>query len=166
MIVAVDGKPTDTTRELIDIISSYPPDTKVRLEIVRDGKKLTVPVILEERPGEEGEETDVAGEEGKGNVAERVGITVTEITPRLRQMLGLDDDVQGVVVTHVDPMSPAGEEGVMRGDVITEANGRTVTSVESLMAQVKKVKKNGYLRLYVYRPRADRSFFVILKLAG
>ncbi len=164
VIVAVNGKPTDTTRELIDVISSYPPGTRVKLEILRDGKKLTVPVTLEERPGEEGEEAEVGGEGGEGNVAERVGITVTEITPRLRQMLGLDENLEGVVVTRVDPMSPAGEEGLMRGDVITEANGKAVRSVEGLMAQVRKVKKNGYLRLYVYRPRAERSFFVILKL--
>ena len=138
----------------------------MKLEIIRDGKKITVPVTLEERPGEEDGEADVGGEGNEGNVAERVGITVTEITPRLRQMLGLDDNVEGVVVTRVYPMSPAGEEGLLRGDVITEANGKAVTSVEGLMAQIKKVGKNGYLRLYVYRPRAERSFFVILKLDG
>ena len=48
--------------------------------------------------------------------------------------------------------------------VITEANGRAVESAEDLVAQVSRVDEGGYLRLYVYRPRFDRSFFAILKL--
>ncbi len=164
VIVAVNGQPADTTRELIDRISSFPPGTKVTLDVVRGGKRMHLPVTLEERPGKEGE-APASGEEGSGDVAERVGVTVTELTPRLRRMLNLDDSVDGVMVTQVDPMSPAGESGLMRGDVITEANGKPVASVEALMTQVKDVRKDGYLRLYVNRPRAERSFFVILKLA-
>ncbi len=128
VIVAVNGQSTDTTRELIDLISSFPPGTKVTLDVVRDGQQKQLSVTLEERAGEQGEET-ASGEESSGNVAERVGISVTELTPRLRRMLNLDDSVGGVMVTQVDPMSPAGESGLMRGDVITEANGKPVASV-------------------------------------
>ncbi len=166
VIVAVDGKPTDTTRQLIDLISSYPPGTKVRLEVIRDGKRVSIPVTLEERPDDTGVEPGEVGGEEEGDVSERVGITVTELTPRIRQMFGLEDDLQGVMITRVDPLSPAGEKGLMKGDVITEANGKPVASTADLMKQVKKVGKGGYLRLYVYRPRAEQSFFAILRLDG
>ena len=166
VIVAVNGKATDTTRQLIDVISSFPPGTKVRLEVIRDGKRITIPVTLEERPDDTGAEPGEVGGGDEGSVAERIGITVTDLTPRIRQMFGLDEGLQGVMITQVDPLSPAGEKGLMKGDVITEANGKPITTTDGLMAQVKKVKKGGYLRLYVYRPRADQSFFAILKLDG
>ncbi len=164
VIVAVNGKKTPTTRALIDTISSFPPGTKVRLEVLRDGKRITIPVTLEERPDETGAEPGEAGGEEEGSVSERLGVTVTELTPRLRQMFGLEDSLKGVMITRVAPLSPAGEKGLMKGDVITEANGQPISSNADLKAQVKKVKKGGYLRLYVYRPRAQQSFFAILKL--
>ena len=48
--------------------------------------------------------------------------------------------------------------------MITEATGRAVGSVADLAAEIKRVEEGGYLRLYVTRPRAERSFFAILKL--
>ena len=72
--------------------------------------------------------------------------------------------MDGVVITRVKPVSPAGEENLQRGDVITEANGVSISSVGDLIGQVEAVDEGGYLRLYVYRPQAERSFFAILKL--
>ena len=89
---------------------------------------------------------------------------LTNLDGRTRQYYGLDEGVDGVVITKVKAVSPAGEENLMRGDVITEANGRAIGSVDDLVAAVTGVEEGGYLRLYVYRPRADRSFFAILKL--
>jgi len=64
----------------------------------------------------------------------------------------------------VRSVSPAAEEDLQRGDVVTEANGRAVGSVADLTAEIKRVEEGGYLRLYVFRPRVDRSFYAILKL--
>ncbi len=87
-----------------------------------------------------------------------------DLTDRVRQYYGLEDSIKGVIVNHVDPVSPAADEGLRRGDIITEVNGHKVNSVQQFLSGVTSVKKGGYLRLYVYRPRAERSFFAILKL--
>jgi len=93
-----------------------------------------------------------------------VGIAVSELTPRMRQIYGVDDSIDGVVISRVKAVSPAGEEGLLRGDVITKANGNEVRTVDELQGEIGDVRRGGYLRLYVYRPRADQSFFAILKL--
>ena len=49
--------------------------------------------------------------------------------------------------------------------MITEANGTSVTTTDALTQQVKAVAKDGYLRLYIYRPQSDRYFYAVLKLS-
>ncbi len=166
VILTVNGDAVKNTRDLIDHISAMPPGSKVRLEVLRDGKKLTLKAVLEERetPGEESGAREE--ESGEGNVSERVGISVMELTQRVRQYYNVPEKIDGVLISHVKPVSPAADEGLRKGDIITEVNGTGVSSVEQFLDAVKGVKKGGYLRLYVYRPRMERSFFAILKLDG
>ncbi len=164
VIVQIDGRPLEDTRDLIDTVSAKPPGTTVELGIIRDGKRITKKVTLEERAGEDEAGDAEAAPEEEDTTATRVGINVTEMTARIRQYYDVDDSTTGVVVTHVRPLSPAGEEGLAEGDVITEANGQQVAAPEDLLRAIERVRDGGYLKLYVYRPRADRSFFAILKL--
>jgi serine protease Do len=164
VVVDIDGAPVGDTRDLIDTVSSMPPGAKVTLGVVRDGDYRKLTVELEERAGA-GETAELVGDEtDESSTTERVGISISDLDPRTRQGLGIGDDFEGVVITRVRAVSPASEEGLRRGDIVTEANGRAVTTVDELIAEVKKVEDGGYLRLYVYRPQFERSFFAILKL--
>jgi serine protease Do len=82
----------------------------------------------------------------------------------VRQNFRIEEDIEGVVVTSVKPLSPAGEEGMTPGLVITEANGEPISGPSDLRDVIEDVDAGGYLRLYVYIPRADIYRFVILKL--
>ena len=164
VIVSVNGRKVAKTRDLIDQISAMPPGSKAHLEVIRNGKTVKITATLEERQtGEEGSESE-GGEEEEGNVSKRVGISVMELTDRVRQYYGIPDSVDGVIISHVNPVSPAADEGLRRGDIVTEVNGKKIHSVEQFLAGVKSVRKGGYLRLYIFRPQAERSFFAILKL--
>jgi serine protease Do len=164
VVVDIDGKPVKDTRDLIDTVSAQPPGSKVTLGVIRDGDYRKLTVNLEERVREDEQVEPAQNEGGEGATTERVGISIDALDARTRQFFGIGEDVQGVVITKVSAVSPAAEEGLVRGDVITEANGREITTVDDLVGEVKRVDEGGYLRLYVYRPRADRSFFAILKL--
>jgi len=165
VIVGVNGRKIDTTRDLIDTIANMAPRTRVELDVIRNGEHRTFKVTLGER--DEASVESVGGEEedsGSDALSERVGISVKSLDGRTRQMLGLDDGAQGLLITHVVPDSAAGDEGLSRGDVILEANGEKIRSRQQLIDIVKDVKKGGYLRLYVRRPRVSQPFFAILKL--
>ena len=164
IIISVDGQRISDTRELIDTISAMPPGTKIGLGVVRNGESRDITVTLEERELQESTADPSRGPSDEGDVFERVGVTVTELGPGVRQNFRIGSEIEGVVVTRVRPLSPAGEEGVQPGYVITEANGAAVTSPSELRAATEKVEAGGYLRLYVYIPRADLYRFVILKL--
>ena len=164
VIVSVNGEPIEDTRELIDTISAMPPGTEVALGVMRNGKPKSITVVLEERDDESLGAEPAAGPGDEGDVFERIGISVSALDPMVRQNYRIEPDIQGVVVTRVTPLSPAGEEGMTPGLVITEANGEPITSPADLTAAIGDVDAGSYLRLYVYIPRADTYRFVILKL--
>ncbi|MEE4273150.1 MAG: Do family serine endopeptidase [Thermoanaerobaculales bacterium] len=165
VVVEIDGEPIEDTRELIDTISAMPPGTDVELTVIRNGKREAVDVELEARDALDGDTAPDSEPLNDDDTAQRLGVSVSELDNRIRRMYGIDEEVQGVVITHVVPVSPAADEGLSQGDVILEANGMAVTTVEDLRDIVADVPEGGYLRLYVQSPRAGgRSFFAILKL--
>ena len=50
--------------------------------------------------------------------SERLGATLAPMTPTAREQLGLDDDVDGVVITSLDGNGRAADAGLEVGDVI------------------------------------------------
>lgn len=164
IIVSVDGQKLEDTRELIDTISAMPPDTEVDLGIIRNGKEQDLTVTLEEREIQGTPAEPAEGPDDEGDVFERVGVTVTELSAGVRQTFRIGADIEGVVVTRVRPLSSASEKGMQPGFVITEANGEAITSPAELRAATAEIESGGYLRLYVFIPRADTYRFVILQL--
>jgi serine protease Do len=164
IVVRVDEVPVQDTRDLIDYVSSKPPGSTVRLQIIRDGDRRTINVRTEERPpiGID-EETSTSPEPAR----DRLGISAQPLTPSSRQRYGIADDVDGLLVINVKEVSPAGEAGLAEGDVIREVNGQRVTTVEQLREIVDRARPGQYLRLYVTRPgRGDRSLsrFIIVQI--
>lgn len=165
VIVGVDGQAVDDTRTLIDTVAALPPGREVSLDVIREGKRKDIKVTLGERDADATAiEPDDSDADDVDVAAERVGVSVADVDERVRQMTGIDEDVTGVLITHVRPDSPAGVEGLVRGDIILEANGRKIIASGDLMEEVQKVDGGGYLRLYVLRPRGGQSFFSILEL--
>lgn len=160
VIVAVNGKPIKSQRELIDTVSALAPGTKVELEIIREGKRQKLTATLGERK-EEGEGSEE--EEGQPEeAAAKVGLELAELNPRWRRQLGLPEDLDGVVVRDVEQLSPADDAGMQPGDVILEINGRAVESVDEANEQLSKLRSGQPVRVYLYRDGAKR--FVVFRM--
>lgn len=124
VILKLNGEPVNSANDLRLRISQTAPGTSVKLQISRDGKAQDVAVVLGELPEKEANATP--GESGGGGLQ---GIKVQELTPELAQQLNLPAGTHGVVVSDVDPASPAAGD-LQRGDVIQEVNHQPVASVE------------------------------------
>ena len=167
VILAVDGHPVGTTRDLIDYVSDRAPGSQVKLDVLRDGKRIQRTVTLGERPLT-GEEAPEAPEEPAQPGVEWLGLRYGDLTPGIRSSHGIPDDLQGVWVRAVSPRSPLVDESVEPGDVITEVGGRPIRNAAELEAVVKAARPGSYLRFYVQRfdPRTDRSgqFFAFARV--
>jgi serine protease Do len=135
VITAVNGKKVDGAGQLQVIVSQQRPGTKVELEVLRDGKSMTVPVTLEALDAKKSESAGKGTEHGKA----RWGLGLMEMAPDVRDQLRLPANVKGVVVTNVQPGSPADNAGISRGDVILEVNRHAVQSVADVQQQLGNV---------------------------
>jgi serine protease Do len=159
IIVKVDETPVKTNRDLIDYVSSRAPGTKVTITFIRDGKEKTTVATLTTRtePGEERSEVEEAA--GKPRKEKILGLEVSDLSRELRGQYRIDRDVQkGVLITHVKPVSPAADAGLIEGDVLLEVNGVEVGSTAELQAQLRKAPKDRWVRFYVLRsiPRPQK----------
>ena len=160
-IVKVDDMPVKDSRDLIGYVSSKPPGQKVRITLLRDGKSREVTATLGERQG--GAETETERTGTRGATRQKLGISVTNLTPDLRQRLNVGSGVSGVIVEDVQEDSPAADQGVAPGDIITEINGKKVSSVSDFRGELDHVRKGDYIRLYVRRfaPQEISRYVVI-----
>ncbi len=161
-IVAVNGTPVKETRALIDTISGMPPDRKVELDVIRDGKRKSMTVTLGERPSAAGEQQEPGG--ASTSPSSKLGFEVEDLSARTRRGFEIPNTVDGVVVTDVESGSAADDAGLRQGDVVTEISGKEVGSVRAFTELLQGVRSGAAVRLYVYRPQLDRSTFVILRM--
>ena len=72
------------------------------------------------------------------------------LTPEIAKDLGVKKNA-GVVVTRVEPESPAAEAGIQTGDVIQEVNRKPVKNVEDFAQKVEKAKDKDNVLLLIQR---------------
>jgi len=142
----------------------------VELEIVRDGKPLKVTTQIKEQP-QDNQTSSVSPRRGPSQPqaprqpsdeeaasSPLASIHLGELTPEMARQLDLPDNVQGVLVTGVDPDSGVAE--LQRGDAIEEINQQPVTSVSDYNKIAGVLDPNQPQVLSVCRHRA-RSFLVL-----
>lgn len=149
VILEFDGKKIENFGDLPRTVASTPPGKTVTVKIFRDGKVLTLELTVAEMK----EKTEVA----KAPSEKPLGITVQDMTPEIARGLGLEE-VAGVVVTNVNPHSPAAEAGIRRGDVIQEVNRKPVENAAAFARTVEEAKNQESI-LFLIR-RGENSLFV------
>ena len=128
VIRKVNGQTIDSAHQLTDAVTGISPGAVASLDVIRDGKPLNLRVTLVERPSDL--TASVNGGPGKGPSQGTLrGITVQNLTPALHDQLGLPSSVTGIVISDIDPNSPAADAGLQPGDVIESINRQNVHSM-------------------------------------
>jgi serine protease Do len=128
VITAVNGDPVNSATDLTTRLARQQPGDRVTLTVVRDGRERQVPVRLGEFERAQPEAQPVMASE---SAEQRLGFSVTDITAQIARELGLEQNLQGVVVTGVTAYGPAAGR-LQRGDVILELNRQPVRSTREL----------------------------------
>lgn len=129
LILAFNGAPVRRTSDLRMAVATAGPGAAFTLEVLRDGSRLTLAGDLgtEDRQEEEAVVPAVRREEGVP--------TVGPLTDRVRTLLGIPAEVQGVVVAQMSSGGSVARAGLAVGDVIVEVNQHPVTSARDFTAR-------------------------------
>jgi len=135
VILSVDGKEVNASNELQVYINSKRPGDVVKVTLFRDGKTMDKDVTLKPRADDNNQTTfnqkkeDMSNKGSNSESVKSLGLTVTDIGSQLKEKYNV---AGGVVITGVDKYSDAYLRGLQEGFVITEANKKSVNSVDDL----------------------------------
>ena len=122
IILELNGVAVADANQLRMTVSMMTPGTTVNLKVFRSGADRDVAVTLGELPTEQASVEKNASSE-KSNLS---GISVETLAPQTAQQVGVPASTSGVVVTNINPSSPAADSGLQQGDVIQEVNRKPV----------------------------------------
>ena len=176
VVVEFDGERVRSARHFSRLVQETPDGRTVKTTIVRDGSRQTLDVTPSaaerfgdrdfmihvpdfEREIERGLEAlprnfafdfdwdsspMIAGSRG------RFGARLQPLTEQLAEYFGAEE---GVLVSSVEPDSPAAAAGLKAGDVITSVNGRTVDSPRDITQEIRDAGEGKDVEVGVLRDR-------------
>jgi serine protease Do len=167
IVVAIGGKTVDNANELRNRVATIRPGKKVPVDIIRDGKKITLQVVLAERDknvaaGKEEDDGAGGGDSEKSAESKKLGFTVAPLTETQRKEHDLNAQSGGVIIVSLDKNSIAAQQGLQEGDVILEVNRNPIRSVKDFTRNVKKLNAGESVLLLIKRDTT--TFFVAFKL--
>jgi len=165
IITSLGGKPVKDGRDLQRIVAVLPLNKPVDVSVVRDGKTLTVPVTIEEQPREFGSSRVPVRSAPKrdGNTVnlEKLGLSITDLTPELAEQMGFKAATTGVVITQVESGSVAENAGLRRGALLVKVDKSPVTSAASAKAVLEKAALDKGVLLQVQTPQGGMNYLVL-----
>jgi serine protease Do len=146
-VTTINGRPVDSYLQLLRKISLLAPGTLVRMGVQRGTAAREFTARVAERPVRP---TPPSGPiESQGDL-DRLGITVSDLDTDSASRLGARSPF-GAWVVQVAPNGPAARAGVRLGDVVVEAAGQRVASVESFRSALAERSAGSKLTLEVER---------------
>lgn len=162
VILRFDGRVVPGVRELPRMVADSSISKEVDVVIMRKGKEETLKVRLGRlEEGEKLAEKEKQGQRGNQPQAQpmttkALGLSLAELDQPNRDKFKLGEKVtKGVVVTDVEPTSPAGEKRIVAGDVILEVGQEEVKSADDVVKRIEALKKDGRKRALFLLSNAD-----------
>jgi serine protease Do len=159
LITAVDREAVTSNSALIREIAERKPGATARLEFLRDGRPMEVAVKLAERPGRvapSSAPTSPAGRRLADDEPIELGLTLIEIDAGNAHRFDVPSGMTGLLVQRVEPLSPAHEAGILRGQILLEINRREVGSVGGYRRIVQASRPGDVLAVFLYDPDLDQ----------
>lgn len=192
VILRFDNEAVTSVRKLNRLVSETAPDHTVTISVSRGGSEQSLTATIGTRqpfslamPELQKLEGlgDLEGLKGKlngpnlwkwempelGNEAfvyafgnnRRIGVSTTSMTKQLADFFGVTDG-KGVLVTAVEPDSPAAKAGLKAGDVITAIDGARIEGAGDLARGINK-QKDGDVSLTIVRDKSQQTIRVTPK---
>ncbi len=143
----MNGHQIATPRDLAGAVANVQPGQEALLDIIRDGRKLSITVTLAIQP-EPAAETSTAP---KPPQEAGLGRALGTLSPALRKRLEVPEGTGGAVVMRVEPGSPADLAGLVAGDVIAGVGTGAVYDVHEATRAIRHSQQLGHVLLRVFR---------------
>jgi serine protease Do len=147
VVISFDNKPIGDSKFLPRVVAATPIGKTVNIDVLRKGRKQSYRIVIakldEGPPDKPGKKLPPPAAPKAKSKLSQLGLTVVALDENARAKYKLVGNVQGVVVSAVDPASPAADKNFRPGDVIVEAQNQPVKTPADLEARVDADAKAG-----------------------
>jgi serine protease Do len=166
IIIAINGKTVEDARDLTRRVASLPAGSKAAFSINRSGAAKTLTAEIAKRKDNQVSENEQPAPGAPAAVTgQAMGLGLASLTPDSRHAYNLADNVNGVVITSVDPDSDAADKGLQPGDVVLRIGERNVRSVQDFQTAVAEATKGGRKSVLLLIATQAGSRFVAVDIA-
>lgn len=152
VIIECNGKKLEDPSDLQKIVISVPVGSSLELKILREGKEKVFTIKTEKMPDEE----KIEKVETEKNI---LGIKVRDMLPSEKKNAFYKS---GVVVTDIEPNSPADIAGIQEGDIIFTINQKTIKTTKDFNQIVKVLRKGTVINLFLQR--GNQTFYIAIRV--
>ena len=152
VIVEVEGKTIENSRDLSRVIAATQVGEKVTVTVLRNGKERTFRIKIAKRTDDKETLAKKDVEEGGA-----LGMVVSPLTPELARRFDISEG-DGIVVVGVDAQSEADKAGIREGDLILEINHKLVRNIEDYQQYIEEVAEGETVSLLI---RRRAGFFAV-----
>lgn len=160
IIKAYNGTTIRDPGQLRSLVAETAPGTAVTVSVLREKKTYDLKVTVGELPKKLATARSRNGESSKGDHA-LAGLTVENASSQ-SEGFGRSKGKSGVVVTRIDPDSPAERAGLQTGDIIREINRKPVKNVEDFERLTSELSPKAPVLLLLKRGNAT----IFLSVSG
>lgn len=181
VVVKINGQDVTPDNNLSYIVANIRPGTRVPIELLREGRRMTVTAVVAVRPSadeltgqqfdpeaqQEFDQQQPTTETGDALIRSELGLVTQRITPDIARAIGVDSNTVGVVIAAVSGSSDAASKGLQRGDVILNAHGRPIANNADLANAISEAKRQGRTAMLVQVVRRGiRPQYIPLRLGN
>ncbi len=135
VILRLNDTDLQNVSDLRNRVALMAPGAKATLQIVREGREKEIQIVIGEQPSNLGQ---IAQMENDTDNLSQFGLSLQSLTPEIAEQLGYKKSQNGVVISNVEPGSPAAAAGLQTGNLIEEVNKQKIISLRELQLALKK----------------------------
>ncbi len=155
VILTINGKEIETLMNIVEVVKKSKPGDVLKITLFRIGQKIDVELVVGD--------WDKATRARKNTSAQLglLGLTVISLTDKIREQFNVRWDVEGVVLSIVDPTK--GMSGVLeRGDVIIQANQKNIWLASQFIQAYEQARSEARKHFLMLVLRDSKFVFVVI----
>lgn len=158
IVLQYNDKAAKNVTKLRNDIALMSPGSELKLEILRDAKKITLSAAL----------GSMDGEVISAELIQKIGIDIENLTPEIASRLGYNSLADGIAITRVKAGSPAAQAGLRPGFLITGVavamnNQKPVKTTAEFEEAIKELGDKKHLILIVRHQNFQRYYTIKIK---
>ena len=162
VIIEFDKIAIRDSNHLMHVVAAAGVGKTVEVKVIRDGKEKVLRVKLGKRTQEVAERSGGRLIPDEDDTEAFAGIRVQGLTDELAARYGYESET-GVIVAVVEPRSTAARAGIKVGTLIQEIEGVEISNLNDYREQIKAVKDQSKILLYVKQPNDGRPAYLTLE---